>query len=169
MPLRWVINVATCTHSVAQIIKNVWRHTVIQALRARHQISSRWLEITQSFSLLCNGGDPSAIFVRADSRAPADRYYLSQAARCIRDGQAFTNALDIPKMQTSDLVAEHADLRDASRYPLCSFSFPEDSPMRSPIPHFFLPIPSGFLGMDNPEEHAPHMYSLDRMFPHALS
>ncbi len=31
--------------------KNVWTHTVILALRARHQISPRWLETMQIFSL----------------------------------------------------------------------------------------------------------------------
>jgi len=41
------------THTVAasELFQNVGMHTVVLALRARHQISPRWLEMVVNFSL----------------------------------------------------------------------------------------------------------------------
>ena len=54
MPVQWVqLMWDHDTHTVAasKLFQNVGTHTVVLALRARHQISPRWLEMVVNLSL----------------------------------------------------------------------------------------------------------------------
>jgi len=72
-------------------------------------------------------------------------------------------ASGIPRILNADLVAEHADLGDASQYTLCSFNVLG----ASPYPQHIIPILGIPYKRDSPAVHAPDMCSLEGTFPNA--